>query len=131
MSFPRWLRALVPVFVMMVAAGQASAARLRYHYQPAPCPGPALSCAGGERLTLRGWEPYGNPPPPATCLATFKHPATGQCITLPLALPPSTPNMEYRTNRVIYNYGSYTVEVHFLADGTADVIYNSGLQRAP
>jgi hypothetical protein len=39
--------------------------------------------------------------------------------------------MEYRTRRVIYNYGSDTVEVHFLPDGSVDVIYNSGLFRAP
>ena len=45
-------------------------------------------------------------------------------------LPRDTPVMEYRTNRTIYDYGTYSVEIHFLADGTADVIYNSGLKRA-
>jgi hypothetical protein len=40
--------------------------------------------------------------------------------------------MAYRTNRVVYNYGSYTVEVQFLPDGSANVVYNSGLLvRAP
>jgi hypothetical protein len=61
---------------------------------------------------------------------TFGHPCTGQTVVVPLALPDSTPQMEYRPNRVIYNYGSYTVEVHFLANGLVDVIYNSGLFRA-
>ena len=49
----------------------------------------------------------------------------------PLALPPDIPRMEYRTNRTIYNYGTDTVEVRFLADGAADVIYTSGAFRAP
>jgi hypothetical protein len=64
-------------------------------------------------------------------MVTFRHPCTGRSLVLPLALPRDTPQMEYRTNRTIYNYGSYTVEVSFLADGTADVIYNNGLLRAP
>jgi hypothetical protein len=62
-------------------------------------------------------------------MVTFRHPCTGLTVVAPLALPDSTPRMEYRTNRVIYNYGSYTVEVHFLPDGRVDVIYNSGLFR--
>jgi hypothetical protein len=41
------------------------------------------------------------------------------------------PRMEHRTDRVIYNYGSDTVEVHFQSDGSADVIYNSGVRRVP
>ncbi|HMF14717.1 MAG TPA: hypothetical protein VKE94_20515, partial [Gemmataceae bacterium] len=86
----------------------------------------------GERLTwtLR-WEPYNCPPPRATRMVTFRHPCTGRNIVLPLHLPLDTPVMEYRANRTIYNYGTDTVEVHFLRDGTADVIYTSGLVRAP
>ena len=52
-------------------------------------------------------------------------------ITVPLALPDSTPRMEYVRDRVVYNYGDYTVEVQFLPDGSADVFYDSGLLRAP
>jgi hypothetical protein len=48
---------------------------------------------------------------------------------VPLALPEGTPNMEYRTNRILYNYGSYSVAVHFLADGSVDVVYDSGFFR--
>ena len=39
--------------------------------------------------------------------------------------------MEYVGDRVVYNYGNYTVEVHFVKDGSAEVIYDSGLFRAP
>src|SRR2546430_12706548 len=35
---------------------------------------------------------------------------TGQNVTVPLRLPPDTPRMEYRYNRVIYDYGTETVE---------------------
>ena len=125
------------VYCMSLAAivccsSPAMAARLRYHYLAGPGEGTVVaSMTGGQRLFLRGWEAYNCPPPRATCTVTFKHPCTGKCLALPLGLPDSTPQMEYRTNRVIYNYGSYTVEVHFLTDGSADVIYNSGLLRAP
>ena len=51
-------------------------------------------------------------------------------ITVPLSFPEGTPRIEHRADRVIYNYGSYTVEVHFLPDGSVDVVYNSGLRRA-
>jgi hypothetical protein len=39
--------------------------------------------------------------------------------------------MEHRADRTIYDYGSYTVSVVFLPDGTVSVIYDSGLMRAP
>ena len=78
-----------------------------------------------------GREPACNPPHP-TCYLTFQHPCTGQAITLPLRLPiDSTPRIEHRYNRLIYNYGSDSVEIEFLTDGSADVIYNSGLRRSP
>ena len=132
-----WLRWAAAALLLLGLAGQAAAARLRYHYVPADGCGtlnlrPVGPAAPGERLVwLGGWEPYCEAPRP-NCNVTFRHPCTGQTVTVPLALPvDSTPRMEYRTSRVIYNYGSYTVEVHFLPDGSADVIYNSGLFRAP
>ncbi len=85
----------------------------------------------GERLTLFRWEPFNCPPPRPTRLVSFRHPATGQTVTVPLALPEDTPRMEYVSDRTIFNYGSDTVQVAFLADGTVDVIYTSGLLRAP
>ncbi|HXG09225.1 MAG TPA: hypothetical protein VNK04_05490 [Gemmataceae bacterium] len=126
------------VIVLLLTGGPAAAARVRFHYAPADHGGTVLLQPGGpsgtpaERLTwLGGWEPFNCPPPRPTCLVTFRHPYTGQLVVVPLALPlDTTPRMEYRTNRVIYNYGSDTVEVHFLPDGRLDVIYNSGLFRA-
>jgi len=50
---------------------------------------------------------------------------------VPLTLPEGTPRIEHRRNRIVYNYGSDVVEVHFLSDGSADVIYDSGLFRRP
>jgi hypothetical protein len=46
-----------------------------------------------------------------------------------LALPDGTPVIEHVRQRIVYNYGSYTVEVRFLPEGAVDVIYNSGLLR--
>ena len=50
---------------------------------------------------------------------------------MPLALSASTPRMGYTSDRVTYNFGSDTVEVQFLPDGSAYVYYDSGLLRAP
>jgi hypothetical protein len=123
--------------LVLTEAGSVQAARLRYHYTALDERGttilrPVNGGAPGERLTwsLR-WEPYNCPPPRATCMVTFTHPCTRRPLTLPLGLPVDVPRMEYRTDRVIYDYGSDTVEVHFLDDGSTDVIYNSGFRRAP
>jgi hypothetical protein len=132
-----WLTGAVVFVLVLLTAGPAAAARVRFHYATAD-PGGVLTlvsegpaAASAERQTLLGsWEPYNCPPPHATCIVTFCHPCTGQTVLVPLGLPDSTPRMEHRPNRVIYNYGSYTVEVHFLPDGRVDVIYNSGLFRA-
>jgi hypothetical protein len=147
--------AAVIVALLTWPAGEAAAARVRYHYAPAPpgtmaaappgtvppaAPAPPgtvlkLDAPGGvqgQRLAWNGsWEPYNCPPPRPTCQMNYRHPVTGQLITVPLALPDSTPRLEHRGTRVIYDYGSYTVEVSFLPDGCVDVVYNSGLFRAP
>jgi hypothetical protein len=124
------------IVVALAAAASAEAARLRYHYAALDERGttilrPVNQGSPGERMTwsLR-WEPYNSPPPRATSMVTFRHSSTGRNLILPLHLPRDTPLMEYRTNRTIYNYGTDTVEVHFLPDGTADVIYTSGVRRA-
>jgi hypothetical protein len=125
------------VVATLASAGEANAARLRYHYSAVDERGttmlrPLNQGSPGERLTwsLR-WEPYNFPPPRATRMVTFRHPNTGKPLVLPLRLPADPPRMEYRADAVIYNYGTDTVQVHFLTDGTADVIYSSGLLRAP
>jgi hypothetical protein len=132
------LAALIGVTVLLACtSAPAQAARVRYHYVPAG-PGDCFRLddahgAPGERLTWRGtWEPYNCPPEVTTAVVTFRHPYTGDCIKLPLHLPTdSTPRMEYRPNRVVYDYGTGSVEVFFQPDGTAYVIYNGGLLRAP
>src|SRR5439155_22659206 len=62
-------------------------------------------------------------------MVTIRHPYTGQNVTVPLTLPQGTPRLEYRSDRVIYNYGSYVVEVRFFPDGAVDTFYNSGFLR--
>jgi hypothetical protein len=119
--------------LLAMTAAPAWAARVRYHFVPGDGPNAAClkpDCAGSETVTAFGSSGGPAPRRPNT-QATFTHPYTGRPVTVPLALPPDTPRIEHRFNRVIYNYGSYTVEVVFLTDGTVDVVYNSGLFRAP
>jgi hypothetical protein len=134
----RWLVPAAVALALAVFAARADAGRCRYHYLPSD--GPRGAClkpdlaapTGGERITLLGTrrEPA-PPPPPPTVSMTYRHPCSGRSVTVPLCLPPDTPRIEYRYNRIIYNYGSETVEVVFLTDGSVDVVYNSGLLRAP
>jgi hypothetical protein len=115
-----------------VWARPAHAERARYRYVPRDAEGSmTLEPTGGERLSLLGTVRRAAPSPPRpTHVLSFRHPATGRPVSVPVALPVGTPRVEYRFQRVIYNYGSYTVEVVFLADGSVEVVYNSGLLRA-
>jgi hypothetical protein len=131
----RWLNVFVVTTLFFGAAGKAAAERIRYHFVPGSegClmqlqPGP--NGAAGERVRYCGKpnEPVAHAPRP-TCSKTYRHPCTGQEITVPLSLPWGTPRVEHVYRRVVYNYGSYTVAVLFLPDGSVDVIYNSGLLR--
>jgi hypothetical protein len=128
---PRSRLALGTVAVLLLTAAPAGAARVRYHLAADPAGRGCLKTpAAGERLTLTGWVAYNCPPPRPTRLVGFRHLFTGQTVTVPLALPDSTPRMEYVRDRVVYDYGDYTVEVRFLKDGAVDVYYDSGLLRA-
>jgi hypothetical protein len=127
---------LLAVATLVLWVAPAAAARARYHFVPAG-EGPNLiyqpdANGTGERLTWFGGVRPGcdRPPPRPTVFATFRHPMTGCCVSVPLALPEGTPVIMHRYDTVIYNYGSYAVEVRFLPDGSIDVIYNSGLLRA-
>jgi len=127
-----WAGALALVLGLLVPAA-AEAARVRYHYVPADAAGamvlaPIGPHVPGERINPLGRTPYCQAPRP-TCCVPFRHPCTGRTLAVPLALPADTPTIEHRTKRVVYNYGSFTVEVLFLTDGSVDVIYNSGLLR--
>jgi hypothetical protein len=132
-------RPAVVVLVLLITGSVASAARLRFHYGPADgiCDGSCKPTAAlnvtGERISLFGSprEACGDRLPRPACFITYRHACTGQLVTVPVALPEGTPRIEHRWGRLIYNYGSYTVEVVFVPDGTVDVIYNSGPGRCP
>jgi hypothetical protein len=115
------------------AAGEAAAEQLRFHYVPVDAAGnTTLQPNGGgvgERVNVVGTGRPDNSQPRPTHLVTFRHPWTGRNVTVPMTFPEGTPRLEYRAAAVIFNYGSYTVEVHFYRDGSVDVVYNSGLLR--
>lgn len=133
-----WTPWMAAGLAILFAAGSAEAARIRYHYAPDGNGVAVLTLAvpggaPGERLSLFGRrsEPY-NCAPRTTCCVSLTHACTGRPIQLPLAMPAdSTPRIEYRPNGLSYNYGSDSIDITFVSDGTVDVIYNSGLFRAP
>jgi hypothetical protein len=134
----RSLGSVVAAAALVLAgeSGTALAARLRFHYGPGTSyasPYDAATAPRAERVSWFGTvcEPYNGRLPRPPCYITYRHPFTGAPITLPVALPEGTPRIEHRGRRLIYNYGSYTVEVQFLPDGSADVIYNAGPGRCP
>jgi hypothetical protein len=127
------LRFIAAAALLVLSGELAVAAELRFHYVPVDARGnTTLQPKGGvgEKVQWMGLvrKPSNNQPRP-THLVTFRHPYTGGLITVPLALPEGTPRLEYRRNRIVYNFGSYTVEAQFLPDGSVDVVYNSGLFR--
>jgi hypothetical protein len=115
----------------------AAASQVRFHFVPVDACGtmsfkPSGPSAGvGERVRWFGTvrEPCYQQPRP-THIVTFWHPYTGRTVKLPITFPEGTPRVEHARDRIIFNYGSYTVEAHFYADGSADVVYNSGFLRA-
>jgi hypothetical protein len=132
--FPRLLGAVV---VLALVVAPARAERVRFRYALADTSGTVVTSPGlpqatpGERVAFLGGAPE-----PASCrlrpthMVTFYHPAVNRNVTVPMALPyDSTPRVEHRTNRIIFNYGSYTVETVFTLDGSVEVIYNSGPGR--
>ena len=65
----------------------------------------------------------------ATHMVTFRHPTSCQNVSVPIAFPQGTPLITYQSTAIVYTYTAYTVRVEFLADGSVDVVYNSGLFR--
>ncbi len=127
-SARRWI-GVGALLLMMACCGPARAARVQVHYAP-----DASGNMTGTQTTSNSISFFGGPPPVTAPvqpnqIVRFRHPATGATVNVPLALPEGTPKMRYRSNRVVYDYGSDTVEVRFLNDGTVDVIYNSGFLR--
>jgi hypothetical protein len=128
----RIVTTLIPACVVcLLAVGEASAAIARYHYVPSDNnPVMTLAPAGpGERLNIFGRSTAPSPPRP-TVVVTYRHPYSGQTVSVPLRLPADTPQILHRGSRLIYDYSGYQIQVEFLADGSVDVIYNSGLFRA-
>jgi hypothetical protein len=133
-----WRLCLAPAAAtaLLLALGQpAAAAQVRFHYAPADLCGrtalkPGACGTPGERVAWFGLyrEAYSCVPRP-THFVTFRHPYTGQNVTVPLSFPEGTPRIEYRGSTIIYNYGSYTVEAHFYPDGSVDTVYNTGIFR--
>jgi hypothetical protein len=129
---------LMALVVGLSAVAPAWADVLRYHYVPAADGSNVVVLANptgaplGERLTGLGAPcgPARNPPRP-TWMVTFRHPCTGRTVVVPLALPVGTPIIEHRgPTRLAYNYGSFSVQIQFFADGSLDVTYNNGFFRA-
>jgi hypothetical protein len=117
---------------LLLAPEVATAAIARFHYVPNGPNGALTHVAGdpsaGERISVFGARPDPHVPKPTSMIA-FRHPTSGQTLRVPLALPAGTPQIYHRGNRIVYDYSGYTVSVVFVADGSVDVIYNSGLFR--
>lgn len=129
----RLCAALGTIALLLTSAGSAAAARVQIHYTPADCNG---NMNAGVPTTTTNRIAFFGPPETApevpirpNQVVAFRHPATGRIVKVPLALYQGTPKMRYRTNLVMYDYGSDAIEVRFLADGSVDVIYNSGFLR--
>src|SRR6516164_11565428 len=96
----RGLRPLATAILLLLAGPIAAAAEVRFHYVPVDARGnttlqPSGASDGvGERRRWLGTvrEPYNNQPRP-THLATYRHPYTGQSITVPLTFPDGVPRI--------------------------------------
>jgi len=132
----RNLGTLLALAALLQVAGHANAARVRYHFTPVDANGATTLRPGdvsgyGRRLTIPGFErPMPGPPPGMTFLMTYWHPLSSRRITVPVTFPDGTPTIQHGRDWIMYDYGSYSVRIRFLADGSVDVIYDNGLLRA-
>jgi hypothetical protein len=124
------------MIAMLALPTWARAEQVRYHYVPADACNTMTQVPAGPEGTIgelkRGYGlvplpyPYGVRP---NQMVTFRHAFNGKLVTIPLRLPSGPPRLEQRSDRIIYNYADYIVDVRFLPDGSVDVIYNSGFLR--
>jgi hypothetical protein len=124
---------LTAVALVWLADG-AAGAQLRYRYVPVDAAGnttlqPAVNAPGVERTWLGLVRQPADRQPRPNAMVTFRHTITGQPLAIPLALPDAVPTIQHAPNRIVYNYGSYSIQVLFLADGSAEVVYRSGPLR--
>jgi hypothetical protein len=122
-------------FLVLALPAATRAEMVRFHFVPVDAAGTMrhVPCgpdgAAGELLQGFGMRRQGYAQiPRATHLVTFRHPI-GRHVTVPLALPEGPPSVATRADRIVYSYGTFSVEVHFVNDGSVDVIYNSGFLR--
>ena len=129
-----WFSLLV---LFLAVPGSAQAEQVRFRFVPVDNTGSLQQVpagpdgALGEQLVGFGLapRPYAKMLQP-THMVTFRHPFTGGNVTVPLTLPADqTPRLEHRSDRTIYNYGSYTVVARFLRDGGVETRYSSGFLR--
>ena len=130
-----WLRLLAVAALFLATLSGAEAAAVRYHYVPADsqsCTTMKPACGAGETARWFGMVRQScSCPLQPTCVLTFHHPCTGQSVSIPMALPEGTPTILHGRDRITFNYGSYAIRVLFLADGSVDVVYDSGFLWAP
>src|SRR5437867_4310493 len=108
--------ALALAGVFWLSAASACAEVVRFHYVPRDACGntalvPAPSGAPAERSAWLGGptEPFTRPIAP-THIVTFRHPASGRNVSVPITFPTGIPRIEHRGERIIYNYGSYQIQ---------------------
>lgn len=123
----------IGILLALVLPATAQAEQVRYRFVPADANGGMKQVpagpqgAAGEQLKGLGMRPQ-----PyyrvfrANQMVTLRHPATGRQVMVPMQLPESTPQMQSRSDRVVFNYGAYQVEARFIPDGSVDVVYNAG-----
>jgi hypothetical protein len=86
-------------------------------------PRDSVAIVGGQIFYLPA-DVTSRPPAPNNWL-TFRHPYTHAYVSVPVALPNGTPRILQHTDRVIYDYGSLSVNIQFARDGSVNVSYNS------
>lgn len=133
---PRRLIVLLVLLCGMAVPSRAAAEQVRFRFAPTgqagvltQVPAGPGGAIGERRATaLSAPQPYPTAVRPNQ-MVTFRHPFTGANVTVPMRLPESTPLIQHRPDRVIFNYGSYAVEARFFTDGSVETVYNSGFLR--
>jgi hypothetical protein len=89
-------------------------------------PRDSFAFVGGQVYPLSTGSRLQSPAP--NSWLNFRHPYTHAYVTVPVALPIGAPKIEHRLDRIIYDYASVAVVIHFVRDGTVNVSYN---QKTP
>jgi hypothetical protein len=130
------LRIAFAVCALGLLGSHAAAEQLTYRYLPTSGAGTTSLYRGsdGAAGTRRAWwggaQRPANGEARATHVVTFRHPYNGQNVSVPITFPDGTPRIEHLADRIVYNYGAYSITSRFLSDGSVEVTYNSGLFRA-